>query len=108
MAISDSMLMYEDCFDLFDRALESEEGVGARMDDEGAAGQFRLRMHNARQLHRRQNKEAYPLDHPEYGRSVYDRLVVSVKFFDGAWWIYVSPRRTPMIIKELRDGIPTD
>jgi hypothetical protein len=107
MGTSSSIVAYEDCYDFLDRALEAEHGVGTRMANDGDANQFRVRLHNARTLARSQSKEIYQPDHPQYGTSVYDKLVVSLRKVNGEWWVYVTTRKAPIEIVELgEDGIP--
>src|SRR5215831_18408451 len=96
MGTSSSAVAYEDCYDFLDRALEAEYGVGTKMANDGDANQFRVRLHNARSLTRSQSKEQYQPDHPQYGTSVYDKLVVSLRRINGEWWVFAAPRKSPM------------
>jgi hypothetical protein len=107
MSTSNSKFAYEDCFDLLDEALESNTGVRIRLEDDDVTEQWRVRLHRARQISRSESKERYQPDDPNYGKSVYDKLVVSVKIAHGARWIYITTRKAPLIIEDL-DNVPAD
>lgn len=93
MPVSSSRLSYSDCFTLFDKALEDTKG--ARYQVSGGASKsdawyFRLRMHNARQIDRKDNKEIYEVGTKLHGRSIYDPLLIQIKEdIEGKFWIYV-------------------
>lgn len=94
MPVSNSRLSYSDCFTLFDKALEDSKGARYQVNggtNYGDSWQFRLRMHNARQIDRKDNKDIYP-DPGErlHGRSLFDPLIIQIKQdVEGLWWIYV-------------------
>jgi hypothetical protein len=106
-AVINSFQAHEDCFEVLDRALESDTGVRAMMDDKGAAIHYRMRLHYARKLDRERSTEAHPTDHPDYGKSVYDNLVVSVREENNTWWIYITTRKAPLVIEDLDDVVPS-
>jgi hypothetical protein len=112
MSTSASRYAYEDCYDLLDRALESNTGVRFVIEDDDVAEQWRVRLHRARQLSRDESRERYEPGHPEYGKSVYDKLVVSIKSAKGARWIYIAARKAPLVIEDLDNVVssngPTD
>lgn len=96
MPVSSSRLSYSDCFTLFERALDDTKGARFQVNGGelyGDAYHFRLRMHQARAIDRKDNRDLFPdpgaLLH---GRSVYDPLVIQIKGPDteGKWWIYVK------------------
>lgn len=96
MSLPDSRLAYDDCVKLMDRAIE--DGVGARTlkPSYGDASFFRLRCHKARQIIRDDNREMYAEDpgHEMFGRSVYDKLRITLVKADpsdgeDAFWVYV-------------------
>lgn len=94
MPVSNSRLSYSDCFTLFDKALEDSKGARYQVNKgltRGDAWQFRLRMHNARQIDRRDNKDLFPdPGEPLHGRSIYDPLLIQIKQdVEEKWWIYV-------------------
>lgn len=76
MAYNTSITSYVDIRSALDRALESEKGVRLRFADDKAAMTFAGRVHSLRFLDRKENKKIYPEDHPMWGRSVYDPLMV--------------------------------
>lgn len=95
MPVSSSRLSYSDCFTLFDKAHADEKGARFQVnggDNYGDAYHFRLRMHQARAIDRKDNKEIYEIGEPLYGRSIFDPLVIQIKGPDteGKWWIYVK------------------
>lgn len=88
MPTSTSRLSYSDCFDYFDRALEDPIGIAIGFEYSGDAMQFRLRMNAARALDREENALTYSEnpEHPLFGRSQYDPLILKVKkAFDKTW-----------------------
>lgn len=96
MPVSSSRLSYSDCFTLFDKALADAKGARFQVnggDNYGDAYHFRLRMHQARSIDRKDNRSLYPDPHsPLHGRSEFDVLVIQIKGPDteGKWWIYVK------------------
>lgn len=94
MPVSNSRLSYSDCFTLFDKALEDTKGARFQVSEgkhHGDAWQFRLRMHQARAIDRKDNRELYQLGDPLYGHSVYDPLIIQIKTdTEGKYWIYVK------------------
>lgn len=93
MPVSNSRLSYSDCFTLFEKALEDAKGARYQVsggESRSDAWYFRLRMHNARQIDRKDNKELFELGDPLYGRSIYDPLLIQIKQdVEEKWWIYV-------------------
>lgn len=67
---------YIDIRACLDKALASEKGVRLRFPDDKAAMTFKGRVHSCRYLDRKENKKIYAIDHPMYGKSVYDPLMV--------------------------------
>lgn len=100
MPVSSSRLSYSDCFTLFDKAYNDTKGCRFQVKPSGADGRnygdcyhFRLRMHQARAIDRKDNRALYPdPSEPLHGRSIYDSLVIQIKGPDseGMHWIYVS------------------
>lgn len=98
MPVSSSRLSYDDCFTLFEKALDDTKGARYQIPggEYGATQYFRMRMHQARALDRRDNKDTYEKGHNLYGRSIYDTLVIQLKQDDeGLWWVYVSHTEIP-------------
>lgn len=79
MAYNVSITSYPDIRSALDRALESAKGVRLKFPDQKAAMTFRGRVHSLRFLDRKENKKIYAEDHPMYGRSVYDPLMVKTE-----------------------------
>lgn len=94
MPVSNSRLSYSDCFTLFEKALEDTKGARFQVAGGGNYGDshhFRLRMHQARSIDRKDNRELFQLGDPLFGRSVFDPLVIQIKQdTEGLWWIYVK------------------
>lgn len=95
MPVSESRLSYDDCFTLFEKALEDSKGaryqIAATPKEYGKHQYFRMRMHQARALDRKDNRDLYEPGHKLYGRSAYDPLVIQLKpDSEGGWWVYVS------------------
>lgn len=92
MTLSESKLAYQDCFDAYDRGLEAERGIRIHFSNFKDAKYFSMRMNQARSLDRKANARTYPKDHPLYGASNYDSLVLRVKEdVEGDWWVYIEP-----------------
>jgi hypothetical protein len=93
MALSDSRNAYDDCFELLDKALNSEKGVRYQETSESMAKHMINRLNYARSIDRRMNKEIFDTTSPKHGVSAYDSLIVSrPKFADDKWWVYIQQR----------------
>lgn len=79
MSASHSLAAYEDCIELFDRALGSKIGIWILAHDNGQAHHIRTRMNYCRKLLRLQSMEVYTEGDPEYGVSPYESLYVTIK-----------------------------
>ena len=93
MSLNNSRRSYDDCFSLFDRALEADRGIRVEVDDIRAANYLRMRMHHARTIDRRDNKLIYP--DPEdamHGRSIYDVFVIRIEDGEPAW-VYLDKEK---------------
>ena len=105
MTTSTSYSAYEDCFDIFEQALESKNGIKIRFADAGAAYQYRTRLHYARTLDRRKAKERIEdPTHPAYGASTYDRVIVQIRENGEGWWVLIRPRVVAGEVMEIEDG----
>lgn len=93
MSLNNSRRSYDDCFVLFDRALEADRGIRVEVPDSDAATYLRMRMHHARTIDRRENKTTYP-DPAEalHGRSVYDIFVIRIEDGEPAW-VYLDKQK---------------
>lgn len=103
MVTSTSRLSFTDCYDILDRALESERGVRITCEDEGQARHLRTRLHSARQIHRRDNAETYPLGDPRHGSSEYDVLTVKLRANGKGVFLLVEKVSTGMQIEEIEE-----
>ena len=106
MSLNNSRRSYDDCFSLFDRALEADRGIRVEVDDIRAANYLRMRMHHARTIDRRDNKLIYP--DPEdamHGRSIYDIFVIRIEDGEPKAWVYLDKEK--VTIGRVED-IPTD
>lgn len=90
MPLSNSRLSYQDCFNIFDAALEDERGVRIQCSDQDKATFLRMRMHNARKIDRKDNAEIYPEGEPMHGQSIYDKLAIRIRHVEGKVWLYVE------------------
>lgn len=90
MSLPTSRYAYKDCFEVYDRALEDEQGARVQLPDYDAALFFRMRMNQARKLRREENAQIYEKGDPKHGVSPYDSTVVTIKQHDGAYYVYVQ------------------
>jgi hypothetical protein len=86
-----------------DQALDDEIGARVKIASHDDAMFFRMRMHQARQIDRKDNKELYQPGDPLYGRSPYDQLVVRIKEHDDGIWVYAERVRLPEEIESLSE-----
>lgn len=100
---------YDDCYDLFDKALASERGVRMKFFKYGAAYNFRQRMNRARQLDRENNRRIHADNpgHPEYGKSKFSpfSLTLDHDAEQECWWLNV---RRMILNENLVEEIPPD
>ena len=78
MSFNRSSLSFEDIEQAFDKALESPKGLRIKCVSRSAAIALRSRFNYYRKLNRDENKKTYPTDHPLWGKSVYDALVLRI------------------------------
>lgn len=103
MTVSTSKAAYEDCYDIFDRALASANGIRVEANDKGSAHHLCTRLNYSRILSRKESREIHEFGTPGFGISAYDNLVIrQPKFEDDRWWVYIEPRRVSGRIEELR------
>lgn len=76
MSYNTSINSYPDIRGAADKALASEKGVRLRFPDERAAMTFKGRFHSFRHMDRKENKKIYTKDHPMWGCSAYDPLMI--------------------------------
>lgn len=93
MSLPTALRAYDECRDLFDRALDDPKGARACLGTYDACFAFRTRMHYFRRLDAKANRTAYPEGHPMHAVSVYDTLQVRiVPDEDKQFWLYIEPR----------------
>ena len=107
MSLPTRIAAYEDCFDVFDRAVT----FGARVQFKtlGEANMYGLRLNQARALRAAENKRLYPSDHVSWGKTDYDHLIVRKPREDdeGKWWVYIEPAGSDIVCVEiLNEGAP--
>ena len=90
MAVSTSRLAFSDCFELLERAINDHKGIRIKFASYDDAFAFRLRIHKARQLDRKDNEEMYEEGHKLHGRSVYDQLTCKIRNFTGGTWLRIE------------------
>lgn len=78
MAFNQSPLAFDDLKPHFDRALEAEKGIKIVCDSFAQATILRARFNYYRKLDRQANTKVYEADHPLYGKSLYDKLILRV------------------------------
>ena len=113
MSLPSSIGAYRDCQDLFDRAKADPKGIRACLGTYEACFQKRQRMHYFRSLDREASKSVYPGDHPSFGLSVYDDLMLTIiPDEDKQWWLYIQPRAGQILhiegLSEVPDLIDVD
>ena len=92
MTISKSRGSYTDCMDIMDQALEDDRGIRIAQRDFDSANFLRMRVHMARSLDRKTNREIYPVDDFKHNTSVYDPLYCQIRCIAGQWFLYISKR----------------
>jgi hypothetical protein len=82
---------YEDCFELLDHAVKS--GARAKFRTYPEAHIYGLRLNYARSLRAVENQRLYPKEHPSWGKTDYDHLIIRKPREDeeGCWWVYAEP-----------------
>ena len=91
MTISNQPLSYLDCYDVMDKALADVQGVRVQMRNNDEATFFRMRIHQARSIDRKRNKDTYDdPGHPMHGASLYDRLIIRIHEIDEVCWVYIQ------------------
>lgn len=98
---------YRDCYDLWDRAIDANNGIRFRVPTESAAINLRMRMHQSRSIIRDESRRMLDPSDPKYGISVYDPWQVLVRTEHDGIWVYIEPRSVP-IIGEIEELQPED
>lgn len=93
MTTSISRLSYSDCFEALEKAIADPLGQRIRLRSENECNHLRMRIHQARSIDRKDNRSVYEADHPMYGRSIYDPLVLRIRHIDEVWYLYLEQVR---------------
>jgi hypothetical protein len=104
MSASTSRLSFQDCFDVMEKAIESERGVRVQFETEGAAKHFLVRLNKARVLDRDENRQTYVPGDMLFGRSVYDPLMGQIRRVDGTVWLFINKLSAEHLVIEDIDG----
>jgi hypothetical protein len=76
-----------------EKALEDQKGIRIKYATEQDAWLYRLRLHNARKIDRKDNQENYEVGHGMHGRSIYDQLIMRLRPVlngNGAYWLRIE------------------
>ena len=91
MPLPSSPLAYQDCYQLFDAAVNDPQGARVFKGTQEAAAHFRLRCNYARVVNRNENAKTYEKDHPLHGRSEYDTVRLTLREdTEGGWYVYAE------------------
>lgn len=77
-----SRMAYEECYDILDRAMESERGIQILYDKKGDALHFRVMLCAARDQDRKNNGRVYQPGDPLYRQTLYSKLRIRMPIFD--------------------------
>jgi hypothetical protein len=76
-----------------EKAMEDPKGIRIKFATEEDAWLYRLRLHNARKIDRRENEENYEKGHGMHGKSPYDLLIMRLRQVlngNGSWWLRIE------------------
>ena len=106
MSINRARGAYADCFEIFDRALVSRNGIKVVLSDRGKAFYLRTRLNYARMMDREANKEIYSEEDPNYGCSPYDPLIIRTPTPHHDQWhlLIEKPTIEGLVIEEIEDA----
>lgn len=99
---------YEDCFELFDRALESPRGVFRYFTDRDEAFVYRNRLNKARTWDRSQNRSLYKPGDALYNKTVYTQITVREPYWseEKQRWVLALIKNSPsaMDVEEIPEA----
>jgi hypothetical protein len=106
--LSNSPLAYRDIAEAFDRAIANGKGIRIRCASKGAAKSLQVRSYKYRTIDRQENSKVYAEqpDHPLYGRSEMDSIIISIEEKAGVWYVVYTcstPERLDSMIEDLTD-----
>jgi len=90
MVTSESRLAYADCYKVMEQAISDQypKGIRIKCASYEDAMHFRLRLHKARKIDRKDNLEVYPPGDIMHGKSVYDSLIMRIRMsVDNSAWL---------------------
>jgi hypothetical protein len=76
-----------------EKAMDDQKGIRIKFATEQDAWLYRLRLHNARKIDRKENEENYEKGHGMHGKSVYDSLIMRLRPVPNggnAWWLRIE------------------
>jgi hypothetical protein len=76
MSLPTNRMSYAGIYEVYDKALEDPKGIRLPFNSEKEAMYFRMRMHQARAIDRKENSQIYPPGEPLHGQSQYDLLSI--------------------------------
>lgn len=91
MSLPTTPTTYGDCYEVLDKAAAEPKGIRVKVPDYDSAMFFRMRLHQARKIVRKQNKDIYEADHPMHNASPYDELVIrNPRRVNDDFWLYIE------------------
>jgi hypothetical protein len=106
MALSNSILSYQDCREFLEKALDATNGSRVPFRNERSAQYFQMRCNQFRSLDRKDNLAIHDPGTLMHGKSTYDELTLTLKWSpDGLYWVYAQKRTLPTGLVE---DIPED
>src|SRR6266436_8871372 len=105
MALSNSIMAYQDCKEFLERAVDDEKGARIPFRTEKEAEYWRMRCNQFRSLDRQQNRMIFELGHKMHGHSEYDGLTMIIKHSqDNYFWVYAEKRMLePGLVENLSE-----
>lgn len=99
MPLSYSRKAYEDCFDLFARAMDAKRGIQVKRSTYEEAYYLRNRLNKARTLERSLNRRIYAeqTDHPLYDNSENYQFSILIEADEdkNCWWVLIKKNKVP-------------
>lgn len=106
MSLPNRIAAYDDCFEVYEKALAS--GVRVAFKTYGEAKIYVMRMHQARALLADESRRMYPKEDPRWGKTDFDRLMVRhpVEDTEGSWWVYIERHGANILAVEVLESPP--
>ena len=92
MSLPTSLHAYVSEMEAYDQAKSKVRGIRISFGTNFSGAQaYRARLHNARVLDRKENTRGVASDHPMYGKSDFDNIIVSIRQdVDDNYWVYLE------------------